>query len=61
MEGNHPKRRKDKYNPYTIYEKDGRFYVSFKDGQAYGVVRVMGIYIKSESTPKYRGHRRNRN
>lgn len=33
MEGNHPKRRKDKYNPYTIYEKDGRYYISFKDGQ----------------------------
>lgn len=33
MEGNHPKRRKDKYNPYTIYEKEGYFYVSFKDGQ----------------------------
>lgn len=34
MEGNHPKRRKDKYNPYKIYEKDGHFFVSFKDGQA---------------------------
>ena len=22
MEGRHPKRRKDKYNPYQIYEKD---------------------------------------
>ena len=32
-EGNHPKRRKDKYNPYTIYEKDGQYYISFKDGQ----------------------------
>lgn len=32
-EGNHPKRRKDKYNPYTIYEKDGHYYISFKDGQ----------------------------
>lgn len=34
MEGNHPKRRKDKYNPYVICEKDGRYYISFKDGQA---------------------------
>lgn len=34
MEGNHPKRRKDKYNPYTIYEKDGRYYILFEDGQA---------------------------
>ncbi len=30
MEGNRPKRRKDKYNPYTIFEKDGQYYVSFK-------------------------------
>lgn len=34
MEGNHPKRRKDKYNPYNIYEKSGHYYISFKDGQA---------------------------
>lgn len=33
MDGNHPKRRKDKYNPYTVCEKDGRYYLSFKDGQ----------------------------
>lgn len=33
MEGNHPKRRKDKYNPYNIYELNGDFYISFKDGQ----------------------------
>lgn len=34
MDGNHPKRRKDKYNPYTICEKNGRYYLSFNDGQA---------------------------
>ncbi len=34
MEGNRPKRRKDKYNPYTIYEKDGHYYILFEDGQA---------------------------
>ncbi|MEH2953521.1 DUF1524 domain-containing protein [Candidatus Merdisoma sp. JLR.KK011] len=34
MEGHHPKRRKDKYNPYTIYEKDGHYYILFKDGQS---------------------------
>ena len=28
MEGRQPKRRKDKYNPYEIYEKDGKYYVS---------------------------------
>ena len=33
MEGNRPKRRKDKYNPYNIYEKDKHYYISFKDGQ----------------------------
>lgn len=32
MKGYHPKRRKDKYNPYSIYEKDGKYYISFKDG-----------------------------
>lgn len=31
--GEHPKRRKDKYNPYTIYENEGKYYISFKDGQ----------------------------
>ena len=34
MEGNHPKRKRDKYNPYRIYEKDGRTVISFRDGQA---------------------------
>lgn len=33
MIGNHPKRRKDKYNPYKICENKGRYYLSFKDGQ----------------------------
>lgn len=31
--GEHPKRRKDKYNPYTIYEKDGKYYITIKDSQ----------------------------
>ena len=31
--GECPKRRKDKYNPYTIYEKEGKYYITFKDGQ----------------------------
>lgn len=34
MDGNRPKRRKDKYNPYTIYEKEGKYYLTFRDGQA---------------------------
>lgn len=34
MEKKHPKRKRDKYNPYTIYEKDGSTYITFEDGQA---------------------------
>ncbi len=41
MIGNHPKRRKDKYNPYKICENDSRYYLSFKDGQ--GVRHEMEI------------------
>lgn len=41
MIGNHPKRRKDKYNPYKICENNGRYYLSFKDGQ--GVRHEMEI------------------
>ena len=34
MDGNHPKRRKDKYNPYTIGTTgDGRHWLTFLDGQ----------------------------
>ena len=34
MDGNHPKRRKDKDNPYTIYRtENGQCNLSFKDGQ----------------------------
>ena len=33
MDDNHPKRRKDKDNPYTIYRTENGQYVSFKDGQ----------------------------
>lgn len=33
MDERHPKRRKDKYNPYTLAVIDGRFYLSFRDGQ----------------------------
>ncbi len=31
MKGNHSKRRKDKYNPYSICELEGHYYISFKD------------------------------
>ena len=34
MDGNHPKRRKDKYDPYTISTtEDGRHWLTFSDGQ----------------------------
>lgn len=33
MENKRPKRRKDKYNPYSLRETAGHYYVSFKDGQ----------------------------
>lgn len=34
MDGNHPKRRKDKYDPYTIgTTEDGRHWLTFSDGQ----------------------------
>ena len=31
--GEYPKRRKDKYNTYTIYEEEGKYYITFRDGQ----------------------------
>ena len=33
MEGKHPKRRKDKYNPYSICERNGCYYIEFLDGE----------------------------
>lgn len=33
MVENRPKRRKSKDNPYTIFEKQGKLFVAFKDGQ----------------------------
>ena len=41
MDGRHPKRRTDKYNPYTLTVADGRFYLAFEDGQ--GVHHEMEI------------------
>lgn len=48
MEGNHPKRRKDKYNPYNIYELHGHYYISFKDGQ--GILQKFEISKKLYDT-----------
>lgn len=33
MERKHPKRRKDKYNSYSIFESDEKYYLEFADGQ----------------------------
>ena len=33
MEGRQPKRRKDKYNPYEIYEMDRKNNVSFHNAE----------------------------
>ena len=33
MEGKHPKRRKYKYNPYSICEQNGCYYIKFLDGE----------------------------
>lgn len=33
MDANRTKRRKSKDNPYTIFEEQGKLYVTFKDGQ----------------------------
>ena len=41
MDGYHPKRRRDKYNPYHISQAQGRYYLSFRDGQ--GVEHDMEI------------------
>lgn len=33
MDGNHPNRKKDKYNPYTLSIENSTYYISFTDGQ----------------------------
>lgn len=33
MDAKRPKRRKDKYNPYTLTIKEDKHYLSFRDGQ----------------------------
>ena len=33
MGGNHPKRKKDKMNPYTLAVENNTYYISFADGQ----------------------------
>lgn len=33
MDGNHPKRKKDKQNPYTLAVRENGYFLSFKNGQ----------------------------
>ncbi len=40
MDGNHPTRKKDKNNPYTLSIENNIYYISFTDGQ--------GIYHRQE-------------
>lgn len=44
MDDRHPKRRKDKYNPYTLSMIDGKCYLSFRDGQ--GVPHRLELDVK---------------
>lgn len=41
MDEKRPKRRKDKYNPYTLTEKEDKQFLFFRDGQ--GVLRELQI------------------
>lgn len=41
MDEKRPKRRKDKYNPYTLTEKEDKQFLSFRDGQ--GMLRELQI------------------
>lgn len=41
MDGNHPNRKKDKSNPYTLSVENNTYYISFTDGQ--------GIFINRKS------------
>ena len=40
MDGNHPNRKKDKLNPYTLSVENNTYYISFTDGQ--------GVFYKQE-------------
>ena len=42
MDGNHPNRKKDKLNPYTLSIENNTYYISFTDGQ--------GVFHKQEIT-----------
>ena len=44
MDGNHPNRKKDKSNPYTLSVGNNTYYISFTDGQ--GIFHKMEISME---------------
>lgn len=44
MDGNHPNRKKDKSNPYTLSVENNTYYISFSDGQ--GIFHKMEISME---------------
>ena len=66
MDDRHPKRRKDKYNPYTLSLVDGKCYLSFKDGQGFPHkleldVKLYALFDRfelDEQPSRFHGHRR---
>ena len=44
MDGTHPKRKKDKDNPYALSVEDGSYFISFSDGQ--------GVYYREQVDEK---------
>ncbi len=44
MDGNHPNRKKDKFNPYTLSIENNTHYISFTDGQ--GIFHKMEISME---------------
>ena len=44
MDGNHPNRKKDKSNPYTLSVENNTYYIAFTDGQ--GIFHKMEISME---------------
>ena len=44
MDGNHPNRKKDNHNPYTLSIENNTYYISFTDGQ--GIFHKMQISME---------------
>ncbi len=51
MDGNHPNRKKDKFNPYTLSVENDTYYISFTDGQGtfHKMVISMELYAAFNS------------